>query len=207
MVKTTKIESYENLAQTTVLLVCAVIAAYQACRQKSREWTLLAFFYGSWISGNCYWLFCLIFYGRPEVSAVSDLSWCASYLFLYLLLRQVLPEGRGTRKILPWLGPAFTVAMAIYFMQWGKWISNLAYAALMGVLLYTAIARLMDRENNGTRSLCIIILVFCLVEYALWLSSCLWEADTLENPYYWCDIMLTVLFIFFLPATKKAVKA
>ena len=199
------IESCENLVQTAVLTLCAVIASYRVVRRKSRAWTLLAFFYGSWLLGNCYWLCCLIFYGRPQVSAVSDLSWCASYLFLYLLLRQTSPEAGKAKRLTPWLGPAFTAAMAVFFMQWGKWISNLVYAGLMGGLLYAVLARLTERKRDGARTLCAVIFVFCLAEYALWTSSCLFEEESLANPYYWCDILLTALFPFFLPATKKAV--
>ncbi len=199
------IESYENLAQTLVLTLCVCIALYRAVRQKDKAWTLLAFFYGSWLSGNCYWLLCLIFYGRPQVSAVSDLSWCASYLFLYLLIRQVSPEAYGIKRLVPWLGPVFTAAMAVYFMQWGKWISNLVYAVLMGVLLHAVISRLLEWKRCRVRILCATVLAFCLLEYALWISSCIWDGDTLANPYYWCDILLTALFPFFLYAAKKAV--
>ncbi len=200
------IENYENLAQTIMLTFCVCSAIWFAVRQKSRTWILLAFFYGSWLSGNCYWLLSLIFYGRPQISAVSDLSWLASYLFLYLLLRQVSPEKTGqTKRFLPWLGPVFTVAMALYFMQWGKWISNSVYAVIMGVLLYAVISHLTNRKSRAVRDLCVTILIFCLMEYTLWISSCLWDADNLSNPYYWCDILLTVLFPVFIPATGNAV--
>ncbi len=200
------IESYDNLAQTAMLTLCACSAIWLVLRERSRAWILLAFFYGSWLSGNCYWLLCLIFYGRPQISAVSDLSWCASYLFLYLLLRQVSPENTGhLKQVVPWLGPVFTVAMAVYFMQWGKWISNIVYAALMGVLLHTVISCLLEQKRHSSRVLCITILFFCLLEYTLWVSSCIWYEDTMGNPYYWCDILLTALFPFFILATKKAV--
>ena len=48
------------------------------------------------------------------------------------------------------------------------------------------------------------ILVFCLLEYTLWTVSCFdWE-DSVTNPYYWCDLLLTASFPFFLGATRKA---
>ena len=50
-----------------------------------------------------------------------------------------------------------------------------------------------------------MILVFCLIEYGLWFSSCFFDGDTLANPYYWFDILFTASFVLFIPATKKAV--
>lgn len=203
------IESYENTLQIAVLFVCALVALSRAARQRSREWTLLAFFYGSWLLGDSYWLLCLVFFGEPaRVSVVSDMSWFAAFFFLYLLLRQAapLPEGNRTRRLLPWLGYVFTASMAVFFMRWGKIVSNLVYAALLGTLLYAVFRRLENKKHHERQTLlCTVVLVACLLEYALWTASCFWWEETLRNPYYWCDLLLTACFPFFLGAVKKAV--
>lgn len=200
------IESIENALQIAVLLACTVYALVRAARHKSRTWTMLAFFYGSWALGDIYWLMCLAFYGHtPQVSVVSDLSWYASYIFLYMLLRHAAPpDGAREKRFLPWLGPLFALGMAFFFMQWGEVLANLAYALLMSLLLFSAIRRLLDRERYAERRpLSLMILVFCLLEYALWTASCFFSGDGLQNPYYWIDFLLTVSFVFFIPATGK----
>ena len=202
------IESYENILQIAVLIICALIALYRAVAGKSRAWTLAFFFYGSWVFGDIYWLICLIFFGdTPKISVVSDLSWYASYIFLYMLLRPVSPpEEHAPRRLMPWLGPVFAAAMAVFFMLRGEILSNLIYGSLMGLLLFSAITRLLDAERyQGQRFLAAMVLVFCLLEYGLWLASCFWTAESLFNPYYWFDILLTVSFLFFIPAVKRAV--
>ena len=196
------IERIENALQIGVLVVCAAIAVYRTVKRRGEAWTLLSFFYGSWLLGDIYWLACLVFYdGTPQISAVSDLSWYASYIFLYLLLRHTAPpEKPFGAKVLPWLGPVFTAGMGVFFMLRGEIAANLVYAGLMGFLLYAAIRRLMERRSVY---LSVLILVFCLLEYALWTASCFWNDEIVLHPYYWFDFLLTVSFPFFLPATER----
>lgn len=202
------IERYENILQIAVLILCVIAAVYRAVKYRSRSWTLLAFFYGSWVLGDIYWLTCLLFYDKtPQISVVSDLSWYAAYVFLYLLLRRTSPpEKLSGKRLIAWLGPVFTIGMAVFYMLRGEILSNLIYAGLMGLLLFAAICRITDAgRNRPNLFLPYMILVICLLEYALWTSSCFWNEDILLHPYYLFDLLLTVSFPFFLLATKKAV--
>ena len=205
------IESIENVLQIMVLLGCTGISLYRAAAFQSRSWTLAVFFFGSWVLGDIYWLACLVFYdATPQISIISDLSWYASYTFLYLLLIRAAPppEKGGIKRLLPWTGPLLSAALAVFFMQWGEVLSNLIYAALMGLLLFAAINRLMDcGKYRAQLFLSVLILVFCLLEYGLWISSCFFQGETLANPYYWFDLLMTASFPVFLPAMKKAVSA
>lgn len=195
------LDQIENAIQVVVLFVCVIAAAWLAVSRKSRTWTLLAFFYGSWLLGDLYWLVCYLYYDTmPQISIVSDLSWYAANIFLYMLLRGAAPPEK-TRRILPWIGPVFAVGMAVFFMQWGEYFNNAVYAALMGLLLYASIRRLQAGQQ---RFLSAIILLYCLLEYGLWISSCFWQESVLSEPYYWFDFALTAGFFLFLPATRKA---
>ena len=200
------IESIENALQVGVLLVCVSVSFCKATAKRSRVWTLLSFFYVSEALADIYWLICLIFYDHtPRIPVVSDLSWYASYIFLYMLLRLVAPpEGAREKRFLPWLGPLFAIGMAVFFMQWGQITSNLIYASLMGLLLFAVIRRFLDRKKYiAQQPLCIVILAFCLLEYGMWISSCFFWGSGLDNPYYWFDFLMTTCFVFFLPATSK----
>ena len=111
------IESFDNSLQIIVLLICASIALYKAITQRSQTWVLAFLFFGSWVLGDIYWLVCLLFYGKtPQISIVSDLSWYASYIFLYLLLyHRSAPDKESIKHLIPWLGPIFAAGMAIFF--------------------------------------------------------------------------------------------
>ena len=196
------IESIENAFQITILLVCAAVALRRAISLQSKAWTLLFFFYGTWLLGD--------FYGeKPQISIISDLNWYASYTFLYFLLLQVSPPSeKHISGILPWLCPVFSIIMAVFYMQWGKIIDNLILAALMGLLLFSVTHRLADRKHYvRSRFICWVILFFCLMDYGLWTSSCFVDAyNDKFNLYYLFDILLSLGFVFFLPSVKKAAK-
>lgn len=49
------------------------------------------------------------------------------------------------------------------------------------------------------------VLAFAALEYALWTSSCFWISDTLSNPYFWFDFLLSLVLLLLLPALGKAV--
>jgi hypothetical protein len=126
-----------------------------------------------------------------------------------MLLREAAPPvTRREKRVLPWLGPALALGMAAFFMRWGEVASNLIYAGLLGLLLFASIRRLMDgRQVPHARFLYAAILCACLMEYALWTASCFWTGETLRNPYYWFDLLLTASFVSFLPAVRRAVAA
>ena len=202
------IESLENTLQIVVLVICAGISLYRAVAGQSRLWTIAVFFFGSWLLGDIYWLACLLFYdSTPQISIISDLSWYASYIFLYLLLIRTAPLEAGMHKrFIVWIGPVLAALLAIFFMQWGEVLSNLIYASLMGLLMYAAIGRMANKGFYRKQFfLTVLILIFCLLEYGLWISSCFWHTETLANPYYWFDFLLTASFLIFLRAIRKAV--
>lgn len=202
------IDIVENVLQIVILAICVIITITKAVRFGSRSWTILSFFYGSWLLGDLYWLVCLIIYGAtPEISVVSDLSWYAAHIFLYLLLRHLLPpENAEGIHPLSWLGPVFALGMAIFFMFWGEIISNLIYGALMSLILFSAIRRLVDKSTPRHKLfLPLCALVYALLLYALWVSSCFWDETVPLHPYYVFDFLITLSFPFFLFTTRKAV--
>ena len=202
------IENYENVLQSAVLFVCLILSLRRAVLKRDKAWVLLTLFYASFFLGDAYWLLCLVFYGdTPLITIVSDLNWYASFILLYLLIMQILPPDlEGRKRLFPWAGPVFSAAMAIFYMQYGAILSNLVYASLMGLLLYASLSRIGDRLLSGKqRFFCLTVLLFCMIIYGLWTVSCFWDGDTLQNPYYWFDILLTGSFPFLEYTVKKAV--
>lgn len=203
------IESIDNSLQIVVLVICTLIAAKKAFEQNSRAWTLLAFFFGNFALDDLYLVMCLLTVGEAStLSVVSELSWYASYIFLYMLIRQLAPPAvKVPRFFLPWLGPILSMSMAFFFMQWGNIASNLIYGALMGLVMFAALHRLSRPEQYGhVKMLCVLVLVLCFLEYTMWTISCYYEGGEAGNPYYFVDFLITVSFPFFLRGTRKAVE-
>ena len=211
------IESLENALQIAVLGICGIFSLVRMHSVREKSYLLLFAFYGSFLLGDLYWQVCLLCLGDiPRISIVSDLSWCAALLFLYLLLRAAgeaeVSDGAAAafsvNKGLPWLAPVFTAAMAVFFIQNGKIVSNIVYAVLMGILLYTAVKGLLRTETGkgGFRLLYLTVFIFCLLEYALWTVSCFWERVAFRYVYFCIDIMITLSFPFYLKIIKRKVR-
>ena len=204
------IELGENLFQMAALGFGFGVSAYHYARGSSRRWLLLSLYYATTFLGDLYWVLLLTLLHRsPKFDYVSDCSWFAGYLFLFLLTRYLLPEEpKRSRNILIWIGPVFTACMAIYYMQWGKVMSNIADAAAMGLIFMNAAHGLLMLRGKAGRKhplkrYFLTVTILCLLEYLLWTVSCFWEGDTWSNPYYWIDIFVSFGDLLLLLAVKE----
>lgn len=209
------IPSIDNAIQLVVTGGCAIIALNYALKVRMREWFLLALFYFTFFLGDLYWQLYIVFYdGASPEFYISEFGWYTSYLFLLILLVYINTESNKKWRYrfdpLFMLIPAFTIGMCIFYMQWGDFLSNMITAVLMMGLIWHAfyglkVLRGRPEQEKGRRMLFLVTLLFCGTEYALWTSSCFWMGETVLNIYYWFDMMLSVSFVLFLPALRKAV--
>lgn len=82
----TMAEIIDNSIQLAVVAGCCIYSAVMSIRHKMQAWFLLTIFYGAFALGLVHWLLFLVFFsGTPKLSPVSDLSWLASVLFLFVL--------------------------------------------------------------------------------------------------------------------------
>ena len=57
----------------------------------------------------------------------------------------------ANRRLLPWLGVVFAGGMAVFFMQWGSYVSNAIYGVLIGTivaLLYRTLDVILFTRQN-----------------------------------------------------------
>lgn len=204
------IELTENLLEIAVLSFCFAVSLNRTLRAPQRERILLTFFYAGMLLGNLYWTLYLFFYQRtPPVFYVSELSWCAAFLFLILLLRHFQTDAeRSVRSPILWGILVFITAMMLFYFRWGDYLLNVAEAILMGFLMVRSVQGLLAlRGIKDTRkTLYLVSLVFCVIEYCVWTASCFWMGDTFRNPYFWFGVAQMVNIAFFVPAVRKAEK-
>ena len=207
------IEDVVNILDLVVLGACLAIALYRGLASRKRPWALfilalIAFFLGS------LWWFLYLFYLPEDVpgSVIPYFNWCASRLFLLLLMGQFphRPLSRREHGAL-WLVPVFTAGMALFYMQWGSYLENVLDALMMGILLRNAVAGLLAlRGESGpeaaTRGVFRAILIYCLLEYTVWTVSCLDYDHPLRHLYYVFDLLLAASAFLLFPALEKAVE-
>ena len=206
------IESIENAIQLIILGFCFFYTLYHATAYRKREWLQLSLFYGAFFFGNLYWFLYLIFYhDTPRFYSVSEISWKAAFLLLILLLQHVgRNENHSRRYRILRLIPVFVTGMCLFYMQDGGYIDNIVTAIQMGFLLFLSCRGLLFQlytpdASRSTRFLYVNTLAFVILEYALWTSSCFWMGDSIRNPYFWFDFLLSVCLLLFLPAIRKVV--
>lgn len=208
------IELIDNSLQLAVTLVCALWTSAVALRRKSQVYFMLACFYATFAMGLLYWISYLVVNNyTPKLFYVPELSWMASYLFL-LMLCQALPtaEERTYRPALAWLAPLITIVAVLYFIQFGEYFANITWCSLLAASGWLSIRGLLwgYRQSGWADSRCrfyALILLLILLEYLLWTASCNWMGDTLANPYYWIDCLITVTLAALPAAFKRVVRA
>lgn len=201
------IETIDYLLQFVVLLICGAIAVARAAGTRSRGWLILAFFYACYALGDLYWTLCVALDGEtPAASYISEMSWDAGFIFICLLLRLIRSDA-AKRVWFAWLAPVFTFTAAVFFMQRGAYLDNLVCAAILGWMGYLVLQGLVaDREKKSARMLRLSVGAFFLLEYAMWFISCFWMGDSLLNPYFWCDGLLTLVLASLIPGCQKTQK-
>ena len=147
----------------------------------------------------------------PQVFYVSDLAWLASFVFL-LALTLTLPtaEERCFRTRLCRLVPVVCLPQFILYVTYGDVLSNVFMCGMTMLLAWCAVRGLVWAKRSGgarLRRFYGTVLAFAALEYALWTSSCFWVSDTLTNPYFWFDFLLSLVLLLLLPALRKAVDA
>lgn len=64
-----------------------------------------------------------------------------------------------------------------------------------------------DRSGTQQTVLSYRGLWYIAAEYTLWTTGCFFSSNSIGNPYFWMDILLTGSLLGLFPATRKAVEA
>ena len=208
------VELLDNLTQSAATLIAFIGASILYYRTRRQSFFLLACFLGCFMLGTFHWtLYMLLFDSSPQVFYVSELAWNASFLFLltlaYLLATE---EEKKFRHPVLLLVPVFCIPQLILYLSRGEIFANLLMVGLtMAVAFFAMRGFVFARRQSGqARNLQYFhgaVLVIIFLEFGLWTSSCFWISDTMSNPYFWFDFLLSASLLALVPAMKKAVTA
>ncbi|MEG2054595.1 MAG: hypothetical protein RR052_06605, partial [Oscillospiraceae bacterium] len=204
------IEILDNAIQLCVTTGCAIWACTIALRRKSQSYFLLSGFYGTFALGLLFWLaYLTIMTYTPKIFYVSDLSWFASFLFLFLLtVTLATPQERNFKPIAPWFVAAIPAVITICFLFLGDVFGTLLWCPLLTVCTYHATkgflyARKQSDESHRKQWVYLAILFVVFSEFTLWTLSYIFKSSSIENPYFWCDFVLSTALFLIMPAMKK----
>lgn len=206
------IEILDNTAQCLAAVLGCGISLFAYCRGRGQAAFLLTCFYGCFALGSLYWtLYLLLFDQTPHVFYVSEIVWISSCIFLYLLQYTLTdPAERAFRHpLMPVVLAAGAVTLVFYCLT-GDIFTSAVRCGVMTALAWGAVRGLTFAGHGGETArarqwLHTVVLCFTVLENALWISSAPWQGDTLANPYFWIDFLLTGTLLALLPAVGKAV--
>ena len=209
-----RMELIENVLQFLVTLLGFCLACAYYCQSRQQAYFLLTCFSGCFALGSLYWtLYLMLFSKTPQVFYVSESGWIASVIFLHIL-QYVLPDEK--ERAFPcrtaWLSVLIGIPLCAFYCFYGDILSNLLWCGMMMVISYYSIrglvfARKQVGEARNMQYFHIVVLWFTAAEYALWTTGCFWSGDSIGNPYFWMDILLTGSLFGLFPATRKAVES
>ena len=206
------VELFDNVSQLLVTFLAGIGAGILFYKSRKQAYFLLACFYATFTLGTLYWtLHILLFDYTPQLFYVSELAWVASFMFLLTLgFSLSTPEEREFRHPALWLVPILGIPQLLLYLSHGDILFNtLISVVAMAVAWYSArgliYARRQGGKLRGKEYFHLAILILIILEHLLWAASCFWVSDTLANPYFWIDFLLTVALLALLPAMQKAV--
>lgn len=205
-------ELIDNASQVFVLLLCCGFSGLRYLKSRRQAYFLLTCAYGCFALGGLYWtIYYFLFKRTPSVFYVSELAWCSGYIFICLLQYALSDrEERAFRCRAAWLSPLIGIPLLVFYCTYGDVLLNTLISAAVMVMAWWSIrslAYLRGAENGGKRRRFHgVMLAITAAEHGLWISSCFWVGDTLANPYFWFDFLLTALLLVLLPAVREAVE-
>lgn len=207
------VEIFANVSQTLITLIAGSGAGVLFYKSRQQIYLLLTCFYGTFALGTLYWtLHVFLFKYTPPIFYVSDLTWVASFTFLLTLVATLsTADERKFRHGAMALVPIFCIPQMVLYLTHGDILFNLLSCGLTMVIGWYSLrgflyGRKMGGKFRDVQFFHLAVLSIVFLEYCLWTASCFWVSDTLTNPYFWIDFILTAALFALLPATGKAVK-
>lgn len=206
------IELFDNIFQLIASLLTTVGAGIMFSKYKQQAYLLLTCFFATFMLGSLYWtLHYFLFSYTPQIFYVSELAWSASHMFLLTLVHTLAgPDEKKFKHPALWLAPVFCISQLVIYWFHADILLNTLISALVTVIMWQALrgflyARRQSGKPRDRQYFHLVILAIIVLEHGLWTTSCFWMGDTLANPYFWIDFLLTATLLSLLPATRKAV--
>ena len=205
------IEFIDNLVQVLVTLLCCFVSSFLFHQSRKQAYFLLACFFGCFTFSGVYWtLYYLLFFDTPHIFYVSEIGWFSGFILLNLLQYTLSdPEERVFRTRYCWIALLIGIPCLVFYCSFGDLLFNILMTGIMIIISWHAIKglvfRYQKRDFGQNMVFSILMLIFVILEYCLWIASGFWIGDTLWNPYFWFDFLLTFWCILLLYWVKRMV--
>ena len=198
-------EDIENIVSLLFTVVGLLYCLFKYIDTPKRGYRyLIAFFITSFLSEYYWTVYVLLMGESPNVSEFTAyIGWDVGYVFLLLAVFFLRRDGaRGFFHPLILLPILSNLPQFILYIQYGGIINNLWMVGITTAAMIFCLQEILfcvknRKEKKGFPWFSVIVLLYLVMQYVMWTSSCFeWDSE-LSNPYFYCSILVAVLRLFF----------
>ena len=208
-------EDIENLISLLCTVVGLLYSLFKYIDTPKRGYRyLIAFFVTSFLSEYYWTVYVLLMGDYPKVSEFTAyIGWNIGYIFL--LLAVFFLRHEGARRffhpliLLPLLS---NIPQLILYLQYGGIVNNLWQVGITTVIMIFCLQEIFfciknRKEKKVFPGFSVLILLYIIMQYVMWTSSCFaWDSE-LTNPYFYSSILVAVIRIFFAFGAGKHIES
>ncbi len=205
------LENFENIVSLLCTTVGLLYCVFKYIENPRRGYRFITVFFLANFLSEYYWtIYELIMRSSPDVSEFAAyFGWNVGFLML-ALAAFFIRRKEARRYFHPViLLPILTnVPQFILYIQYGGILNNVWEVGVTTVcmifclqdIVYYAVKK---KERGGFPLFSLLVLLYLVLYYGMWTSSCFsWENEFL-NPYLYCSIAGAVISVFFAFGAKK----
>ena len=209
------LESFENILSLLCTIVGLLYCVFRYIEAPRRGFRLLIGFFLAKFLSEYYWtIFEFVMHTYPDVSGFTAyLGWNVGYLCLFLaMLYMRREEARRFFHPVMLLPILVNVPQFFLYNRYGGFLNNLwevGFTTLTMILCLQALAYHLKTREGRRRFpwLSLLVLVYLILNYGMWTSSCFeWENELL-NPYFYCSTLGSLICAGFAFGARKHYEA
>ena len=205
------LESFENIFSLFCTIIGLLACLFKYIETPKKTCLYLVFYFLARFLSDYYWtVYQLVMDTYPNVSSfVANLGWNIGYFVLLIaLLCRVKEHGRKYLNPIT-LWPLLTnIPLLVLYMQFGGIINNIYEVGITTFIMIICSGELfyfIRNRKNGAHFpfLPVFILSYEILTYGMWTASCFdWKA-TYANPYFYCEIIASIITVFYAWGMKR----
>lgn len=205
------IDNLENIIMLLCTITGLLYCIFKYIEIPKRGYRLLIVFFLAKFLSEYYWtIYMLITRDDPDVSEFAAyLGWNVGYLFLLITVFFVRQSG-AKRYFHPviLLPVLLNIPQFILYIQYGAVLNNIWQ---VGVTTLTAVFCLQElmywlknrKKQKAFPLFSLLVILYLVMEYAMWTSSCFDWPGAAQSPYLYCSIVSSLLTVFFGYGVRK----
>ncbi len=205
------LDDFENMLTLLAAIVGLLGCLFKYIRVQKRGYLILIIFFLCDFLSDYYWtIYSFVMRSYPEVSEfLAYLGWNAAYLVLLIAVLYMGEEGakRYFHPIMLW--PFFTnVSQFLLYIQYGGLFNNLWQVGVTTITMIVCMQHILyylKHKKIGAKKpyFSILVLVYLMLGYGMWTSSCFEWNYQLLDPYFYFTFLSAIVMVTFMWGVER----